>query len=86
MVDDREGEAFMSIKLLDNATIDLLSRSTAFHCHQAVEKALKAILENLVERILRIHDLPKLLSAVHEHGISLSVDPDEITVLDGVYM
>ncbi len=82
---------------LDYATIDLqtakkilddqpLSRSTAFHCHQAVEKALKAILEYLEERIPRIHDLPKLLSAVREHGISLSVNPDEITVLDGVYV
>ncbi len=43
-------------------------------------------MENLEERIPKIHDLPKLLSAVREHGISLSIDPDEITVLDGVYV
>ena len=32
-----------------------------WHCHQAIEKTLKALLTEQNKRILKIHDLPKLL-------------------------
>ena len=82
---------------LEYATVDLqtaerilgeqhLSRSTAFHCHQAVEKALKSILEDKEARIPKIHDLQKLLSMIREQGIALPIEPSEIALLDGVYI
>jgi HEPN domain-containing protein len=42
-----------------------------FHCQQAVEKYLKALLEELAANIPKTHDLEKLLSLLIPHHASL---------------
>ena len=63
-----------------------ISTSTAFHCHQSVEKALKAILENIEHRFPKTHDLLKLLSLVRERGFVIDVETTAIVELDSVYI
>jgi len=46
-----------------------LSQIAAFHCQQAVEKLLKAIIEDRSTKTPKIHDLSKL------YGIILDIDP-----------
>ena len=70
-------------KLLDD---EHLARSTAFHCHQAVEKALKAVIEDCGVRIPKIHDLKKLMSVVEEKEIRLQIDSEELDPLNSVYI
>jgi HEPN domain-containing protein len=82
---------------LYHAQIDLLSaeklleeenltQSTAFHCHQVIEKSLKAIIENLDLRIPHTHDVIKLYSLVRENNISLTLDEDIIAQINEVYI
>jgi HEPN domain-containing protein len=82
---------------LYHANIDLLSarkllkdkdltQSTAFHCHQVIEKSLKAIIENLNLRIPHTHDLIKLSALVKEHDIDVILDEDIIAQINDVYI
>ena len=70
-------------KLLDE---ELLTRSTAFHCHQAAEKALKAVIEDCGVRIPKIHDLKRLMSVIEEKGIRLRITSEELDPLNSVYI
>ena len=55
-------------KLLEDET---LTQSAAFHLHQTVKKAFKAIIEYLNKKIPKIHDLEKLMEIIKENGIKL---------------
>jgi HEPN domain-containing protein len=70
-------------KLLDD---EYLTQSTAFHCHQSIEKALKALVENTNVRVPKIHDLQKLYGILKEQNISVEVDPDRLDNLNSVYI
>ena len=70
-------------KLLDE---EHLTRSTAFHCHQAVEKAMKAVIEDCGVRVPRVHDLKTLLALVEERRTQLGIPAGELYPLDAVYI
>jgi HEPN domain-containing protein len=53
-------------KLIEDTS---LSQIASFHCQQAVEKLLKAIIEDRSTKTPKIHDLGKL------YGIILDIDP-----------
>jgi HEPN domain-containing protein len=57
----------------------------AFHSQQAVEKSLKAIVEEFEIGFVKIHNLERLLGMVRKQ-ISLDVDLDIIKRLDEVYI
>ncbi len=65
---------------------ELLTQSVAFHIHQAVEKSLKAILENDGEKIPRIHDLEKLYGMILEKGKEMEIDEDILAQINDVYI
>ena len=82
---------------LNYAKVDLLSaekllneeeltRSVAFHSHQAVEKSLKAILENKSIRIPKTHDLEKLYGLILKEKIRLELEEDILAQLNDVYI
>ena len=61
-----------------------LTNMVAFHSQQAVEKALKGIIEEFEIGFARIHNLERLLGMVRKQ-ISLDVDLNIIKRLDEVY-
>ncbi len=63
-----------------------ISRSTAFHCHQSVEKAIKALLENIETHFPKTHDLQKLLALLKENDITIDIEPAAIIELDSIYI
>lgn len=63
-----------------------LTRSAIFHCHQALEKSFKAIMEDSGLRIPRIHDLEKLLGIIEENSIKLKIDEDIIDQINDAYI
>ena len=84
-------------KWLEFAGIDLLSaekllsdervtQSAAFHCHQAIEKSLKALLEELGIKIPRIHDLERLYGIMIENDIELNINLDVLDQINDVYI
>jgi HEPN domain-containing protein len=62
-----------------------LTQSTAFHCHQAVEKMIKAVLESGDHRIPKIHDLEVLLSRA-EAILKLAINEEVLKKLNEVYI
>jgi len=62
---------------------DFLTHIVAFHSQQAIEKTLKAILENENKRIPRVHKLENLISRV---DFNLKVDEEIIEILDELYI
>jgi HEPN domain-containing protein len=50
-----------------------------FHCQQAAEKLLKALLSNLMVRFRRTHDLRELMDLLTDNGHSL---PENLAELD----
>lgn len=64
-----------------------LSNVVVFHCQQAVEKYLKAILEDNQIRIPKTHNLLKLFSILPERFKSeLEVFSEALEELDDVYI
>ena len=63
-----------------------ISRSTAFHCHQSVEKAFKALLENIEYHVPKTHDLQRLFKVLREEKIELDIEIAAVTELDSVYV
>lgn len=61
-----------------------LSHQVAFHAQQAVEKSLKAILEEYEIEVPRIHNLTNLLTKIPELGVNL--DEDLLKMLDSLYI
>lgn len=62
-----------------------LTGQVAFHSQQAVEKSLKALLEEKEERVPRIHSLSKLAENCIRH-IDFNFDDDLIIALDSLYV
>jgi len=66
--------------ILDN---DFLTHIVAFHAQQAIEKALKAVIENRNERIPKVHSLRKLIEIMDE---DIEYDLELIKLLDSLYI
>jgi HEPN domain-containing protein len=62
-----------------------LTGQVAFHAQQAIEKSLKALIEEHGGRVPKIHSLSKLF-ALCETYISTSFDNDLVIALDSLYL
>ncbi len=62
-----------------------LTHMVAFHCQQAIEKSLKAVLEENEQVVPRIHDLITLLSSTEEY-IELEIDSKLLTLINESYI
>lgn len=70
-------------KLLEDASIHNVA---LFHCHEAVEKILKAILEELLLEIPYIHDINKLYKHLpNKTKTILNITQDEIRLIAEIY-
>ena len=66
---------------------EYVSNAVLFHSQQCVEKCLKALLEEADVPVPHLHSIVKLHSLLMEEaGISLSLDEDELDLLDAVYI
>lgn len=66
---------------------EYVSNAVLFHSQQCVEKCLKALLEEADVPVPHLHSIVKLHSfLMEEAGISLSLDEDELDLLDAVYI
>jgi len=67
------------------ATVGHLTNMVAFHAREAVEKTLKAVLEEYGEAVPKIHDLVRLLRLVRD---MTQPDADEMMLreIDDVYI
>lgn len=63
---------------------DRLTAQVAFHAQQAVEKALKALIEDSGRHVPRVHSLEKLF-AMCEPLVDIEVDEITIIALDSLY-
>ena len=72
-------------KLIEDPT---LSQIAAFHCQQAVEKLLKAIIEDRLTKTPKIHDLSKLYGMIIniEPKIDIEVDENVLSEINDVYI
>ncbi|OGR30942.1 MAG: hypothetical protein A2139_09675 [Desulfobacca sp. RBG_16_60_12] len=52
-----------------------------FHCQQAAEKLLKALLSNLSVRFRRTHDLRELMDLLADHGHDLAPELADLDML-----
>lgn len=66
--------------ILDN---DFLTHIIAFHAQQAVEKSLKAIMENRNKKIPKVHSLRKLIVLIESE---IEYDLELIKLLDSLYI
>lgn len=64
---------------------EYLTQTAAFHCHQAVEKLLKSLIENQEENVPRIHNL-EVLFGILENRISLPIDEEVLVQINEVYI
>lgn len=62
-----------------------LTNMVAFHSHQAVEKSLKALIEEFDLKFKRIHNLETLHSSV-KSIIKIEVDEEDLRELNEVYI
>ena len=76
-------DLFSAEKLLEEND---LTQSVTFHCHQTVEKSLKALLENLNKRIPRTHDLENLYGIILQEGVELELNEDILAQINDVYI
>lgn len=65
--------------------LDHLTHLVAFHSQQAIEKALKAVLEEKSNHVPRIHNLEKLFSTVKKY-INIEASAELILELDKLYI
>jgi len=81
---------------LESASLDLentqliiknerLTGHVAFHSQQAIEKSLKAIIEEVGEKVPRIHSLSKLLDLSTAY-LEIEADEDIVISLDSLYI
>ena len=66
-------------------TLSELTNMVAFHAQQAVEKTLKAVLEESASAAVRTHSLTRLYSLITPH-ISISIDQIMLDRLEAVYI
>ena len=64
---------------------DDLTHMVAFHCQQAIEKLLKAVLEEKSGSVPRVHDLITLHGQVEQH-LELSIEDDLLQQLNELYL
>lgn len=64
---------------------DRLTGHVAFHAQQAIEKSLKASMEEFEIRIPKIHSLSKLLNLCPQI-IEIDLDDDIVIALDSLYI
>ena len=64
---------------------EYLTASAAFHCHQAVEKYLKALIENLDIDVPRVHTLLVLMNIVMKN-YNMEFDRDVLDQINEVYI
>ncbi len=64
---------------------DRLTGHIAFHAQQAIEKSLKALIEEQEERVPKLHSLSKLFYLCSRF-IDIQVDDDLIIALDSLYI
>ena len=64
---------------------EYLTSSAAFHCQQAVEKYLKALIENLDMDVPRVHTLLVLMNIVMEK-YKIDFDRDVLDQINEVYI
>lgn len=64
---------------------DRLTGHVAFHAQQAIEKALKASMEEFEIRVPKIHSLSKLYNLCTDL-VELRIDEDIIIALDSLYV
>lgn len=62
-----------------------LTQIVAFHCQQAIEKYLKAIIEERTGNVPKVHNLSFLLGLVEEY-IQISIDEEIVESLDSLYI
>ena len=66
---------------------EYVSNAVLFHSQQCLEKCLKALLEEADVRVPHIHSVVKLSSLLAEEaGMSLSLNEDELDLVDAVYV
>ena len=68
----------------NNLNDEFVTNIVAFHAQQAVEKAFKALIEEMGIRMSRIHNLTRLLALTESFLIS-PIDETELEMLDNVY-
>lgn len=66
--------------IIDN---DFLTHIIAFHAQQAVEKSLKAMIENRSQKIPKVHSLRKLIVLIEDE---IDYDLELIKLLDSLYI
>ncbi len=64
---------------------DRLTGHVAFHAQQAIEKSLKASIEEFGQKVPRIHSLSKLIT-ICSPFVDISLDEEIVVALDSLYM
>lgn len=68
----------------NNLHDEFVTNIVAYHAQQAVEKAFKALIEEVGMRMSRIHSLTRLY-ALSEAYVITPIDETELEMLDNVY-
>ena len=56
------------------------------NCQQGAEKLLKSLLINNEIAIQKTHSIMELVNLLRQHNISINIDPDDIDLLDSIYL
>jgi len=62
-----------------------LTNMVAFHAQQAIEKSLKAIIDEFDLGFVKIHQIERLLEIVKEH-VEAKIDHEIVQILDSLYV
>jgi HEPN domain-containing protein len=62
-----------------------LTNMIAFHAQQAIEKSLKAIIDEFDLGFVKIHQIERLLEIVKEH-LEAKIDNEIVQMLDSLYI
>jgi len=62
-----------------------LTNMVAFHAQQAIEKSLKAIIDEFNLGFVKIHQIERLLEIVKEH-LEANIDNEIVQMLDSLYV
>jgi HEPN domain-containing protein len=62
-----------------------LTNMVAFHAQQAIEKSLKAIIDEFDLGFVKIHQIERLLEIVKEH-LEVKIDYELVQMLDSLYI
>ena len=82
-LDFAESDLITAEEIINNTR---LTRVVAFHTHQCVEKALKALLELYDKRIPYTHDLVTLTGKIEESKIEIVLRNETLEDLNQVYI